>query len=36
MNPVDRKSKKNRIFTVTSLYVSEVLCFVKKYKGNLN
>jgi hypothetical protein len=25
----------NRILTVTSLYVLEVACFIKKYKGNL-
>jgi hypothetical protein len=27
--------KENRILMVTSLYVLEVMCFVKKYKGNL-
>jgi hypothetical protein len=27
--------KENRILMVTSLYVLEVVCFVKKYKGNL-
>jgi len=30
-----QKFKEKRILTVTSLYVLEVLCFVKKYKGNL-
>jgi hypothetical protein len=30
-----QKFKENRILTVTSIYVFEVLCFVKKYKGNL-
>jgi hypothetical protein len=30
-----QKFKENRILTVTSLYVLEVLCFVTKYKGNL-
>jgi hypothetical protein len=30
-----QKFKENRILTVISLYVFEVLCFVKKYKGNL-
>jgi hypothetical protein len=27
--------KENKILMVTSLYVLEVMCFVKKYKGNL-
>jgi hypothetical protein len=27
--------KENRILTVTSLWVLEVVCFIKKYKGNL-
>jgi hypothetical protein len=27
--------KENRILTVTSLYVFEVVCFIKKYKDNL-
>jgi hypothetical protein len=27
--------KENRILTVTSLYVLKVICFIKKYKGNL-
>jgi hypothetical protein len=37
MNPEScrQKFKENRILTVTSLYVFEVLCFVKKYKGNV-
>jgi hypothetical protein len=30
-----QKFKGNRILTVTSLYVLEVLCFIKKYKGSL-
>jgi len=30
-----QKFKENRILTVTSLYVLEVLCFIKKYKGSL-
>jgi hypothetical protein len=30
-----QKFKENRILTVTSLYVLEVLCFVTKCKGNL-
>jgi hypothetical protein len=30
-----QKFKKDRIHTVTSLYMLEVLCFIKKYKGNL-
>jgi hypothetical protein len=30
-----QKFKENRILTVTSLYVSEVLCFIKRYKGSL-
>jgi len=29
------KFKENRILTVTSMYVLEVLCFIKKYKGDL-
>ena len=28
-------SKENRILTVTSMYILEVLCFIKKYKGDL-
>jgi hypothetical protein len=27
--------KENRILTVTSLYVLEVMCFIQKEKGNL-
>jgi hypothetical protein len=27
--------KDYRILTVTSLYISEVLCYIKRYKGNL-
>jgi hypothetical protein len=30
-----QKFKESRILTVTSLYVLEVLCFIKKYKGSL-
>ena len=30
-----QKFKENRILTVTSMYVLEVLCFIKKYKGDL-
>jgi hypothetical protein len=30
-----QKFKENRILTVTSIYVSEVLCYIKKYKGDL-
>jgi len=30
-----QKFKENRILTLTSLYVFNVLCFIKKYKGNL-
>ena len=30
-----QKFKENRILTVTSTYVLEVLCFIKKYKGDL-
>jgi hypothetical protein len=30
-----QKFKENRILTVTSLYILEVLCFTKKHKGNL-
>jgi hypothetical protein len=30
-----QKFKENRILTVTSLYVVEVLCFIKRYKGTL-
>jgi hypothetical protein len=30
-----KKFKENRILMVASLYVSEVLCFTKMYKGNL-
>jgi hypothetical protein len=29
-----QKFKENRILIVTSLYVLEVVCFIKKYKGN--
>jgi hypothetical protein len=29
------KFKENRILTVTSMYVLEVLCYIKKYKGDL-
>jgi hypothetical protein len=29
-----QKCKENRILTVSSLYVLEVLCFIKKYKGS--
>jgi hypothetical protein len=29
------KFKENRILTVNSMYVLEVLCFIKKYKGDL-
>ena len=27
--------QENRILTVTSIYVLEVLCYIKKYKGDL-
>ena len=30
-----QKFKENRILTVTSIYVLEVLCYTKKYKGDL-
>jgi hypothetical protein len=30
-----QKFKENRILTVTSIYVSEVLCYIKKSKGDL-
>ena len=30
-----QKFKENRILTVTSIYVLEVLCYIKKYKGEL-
>jgi hypothetical protein len=30
-----QKFKENRIFIVTSVYVLEVLCFIKKCKGHL-
>jgi hypothetical protein len=30
-----QKFKDKKILTVASLYVLEVLCFIKKYKGNL-
>ena len=30
-----QKFKENRILMETSLYVLEVLCFIKKYRGNL-
>jgi hypothetical protein len=30
-----QKFKENRILTVTSIYVVEVLCYIKKYKGDL-
>jgi len=30
-----QKFKENRILTVTSIYVLEVLCYVKKHKGDL-
>ena len=30
-----QKFKENRILTVTSKYVLEVLCYIKKYKGDL-
>ena len=30
-----QKFKENRILTVTSLYILEVLCFTKKHKDNL-
>jgi len=30
-----QKFKELRIFTVTSLYVLEVLCYMKKYKGSI-
>ena len=30
-----QKFKENRILTVTSLYILEVLCFIKKHKGSL-
>jgi hypothetical protein len=30
-----QKFKENRILTVTSIYVLEVLCYIKKYKGDL-
>ena len=31
-----QKFKELRIFTVTSLYVLEVLCYMKKYKGSIS
>jgi hypothetical protein len=31
-----QKFKENIILTVTSIYVLEVLCYIKKYKGDLN
>ena len=30
-----QKFKENRILTVTSIYVLEMLCYIKKYKGDL-
>jgi len=30
-----QKFKENRVLTVTSMYILEVLCFTKKYNGNL-
>jgi len=30
-----QKFKENRILTVTSVYVLQILCFIKKYKGDL-
>jgi hypothetical protein len=30
-----QKFKENRILTVTSIYILDVLCFIKKYKGDL-
>jgi hypothetical protein len=30
-----QKFKENRILTVTSIYVLEVLCYIKTYKGDL-
>ena len=30
-----QKFKENRILTVTSIYVLEVLCYIKKYKDDL-
>jgi len=30
-----QKFKESRILTVTSLYILEVLCVIKKYKGDL-
>ena len=30
-----QKFKENRILTVTSIYVLEVLCYIKKYKSDL-
>jgi len=30
-----QKFKENRILTVTLMYVLEVLCFIKKYRGDL-
>jgi len=30
-----QKFKENRILTVTSIFVLEVLCYIKKYKGDL-
>jgi len=30
-----QKFKENRFLTMTSMYVLEVLCFIKKYKGDL-
>jgi hypothetical protein len=30
-----QKFKENRILTMTSIYVLEVLCYIKKYKGDL-
>ena len=30
-----QKFKENRILTVTSMYILEVLCFIKKHKGDL-
>jgi hypothetical protein len=34
MNLVD-KFKENRILTVISVYVLEVVCYIKKYEGDL-
>jgi len=35
MNPVDRNSRKIESLTVTAMYILEVLCYIKKYKGDL-